>query len=117
MPAAPNVDGWPLWAQIPFLMAFGLLSLWLGYKGYAARPSQRDQERHTGESAQILGASIADMGAIRQLSTSCAILADRIESLEGAVREQTHWVRNAFEQERELCQRLRELREEMARNR
>jgi hypothetical protein len=108
MPQAPNIEGLPLWLQISLSLLFGAMTIIVGVRGY----KQRDPVKHL-DNAQIIGAHIADMGAIRHLSDTCSQLSGDISSLEQAIREQTHWDRDRNELLREMNARMRELRDLM----
>lgn len=113
MAEPPHVDGLPLWAQITISLVFAvaaLIAAWSGYfkkqdRGVSAEPA----------SAAILAASIADMGAIRQLSDVCIRLIGAVDTLTKAVDEHTHYERNSIEISREICLRLAELKAELER--
>lgn len=116
MTQPPHIDGLPLWAQIAISLLFGLAALGAAYKGYFTR-SKPDVQAGDKQTAAILGASIADMGAIRHLSDCVIQLQGTIERLRSALDEHTHHERNSIELERELCARLRELREVLEKKR
>lgn len=111
MPQPPNVEGLPPWLQITATLLFGIVTLIIGIKGYLKADPLKPLDN-----AQIIGAQIADMGAIRRLSDVCSELGYQVKSLEDAIREQTHYDRERSELMRELCQRLRELRERLDRS-
>ncbi len=118
MPSAPNLDGLPLWLQITLTLAFGLATLRVAFTGYF-KPKSEGAALVTGGSglpvSQVQSALLTDMGAIRHLSDVCIQLTGKMESMETAVREQTHWIRTQHELDREICARLRELREAIER--
>lgn len=116
MPPLPETDGLPLWLRIVIALAFGLAALLAAIGGYFK--ADRTPSRQTGEGSAILGASIADMGAIRRLSDVCAELTRhfidlgaKIEHLERTLQDDIHFRRQANDIGNELCQRMRELRE------
>mgnify|MGYP001559045961 CR=1 FL=1 len=111
MPQAPNIDGLPTWLQICITLLFGAATLLLAIKGYRLSGGKLDP----GQSAAILGAQIADMGAVRHLADVCIKLIGAIEVLDRTISDQVHWDRQQIELMREECQRLRELRESMDR--
>jgi hypothetical protein len=117
MPQAPNIDGLPLWLQITVTILFGLATVFMAIRGYNRSPSQPAASMVvSGENVhQLHSAAIADMGAIRHLSDVCIQLTGKLESLEQAVRDQTHWTRNEYELNREICEKLRTLREALDR--
>jgi hypothetical protein len=124
MPTAPQLDGLPLWLQVILSMAFGIAALAVAFRGYRkgstdAGASPVDDQ---GSQVRILAASIADTGAQRHLADTIVHLDGSVvraieasTSLERSVTENTHWTRSKWEQDRELCQRLRELKEAMER--
>lgn len=105
-PVAPNVEGLPPGLQITATIGFLLVSIYAVYSGYRKRV-----EREPAGAAQTVLASIPDMGAVRHLSDVCTKMTACIESLESSVRDHTHYVRNQSDLDREVCARLRELRE------
>ncbi len=121
MPNPPNIDGLPLWLQICITVLFGLATLFVAAKGYFSSTRGGEGAAMLSGSAgaqpiqQVQSAAIADMGAIRHLSDVCIILSGKIESSEQATREHTHWLRSQHELDREICARLRELKEALER--
>lgn len=116
MPTQPPIDGLPLWAQLIISFMIGVAALGVAFKGYfGARGERKIVEPADRASAQILAASITDMGAIRHLSDVCIRLTAAVEALTKTVDEHSHYERNSIEIARESCQRLRELTEEMVR--
>lgn len=117
MPSAPNIDGLPLWLQIFATILFGLATVWVAVRGYNRAPSQPAASMVvSGEHVQQLhSAAIADMGAIRHLSDVCIQLTGKLDELNDTIREASHWTRNKYELDREVCARLRELRETLER--
>lgn len=120
MPNAPNVDGLPLWLQIFVSLVFGAATLAVGISGYLARKSGGKTDEH--QTARLLGATIADMGALRRLSDSCVqldghiiTLSNQIGRLDDTLQDQIHWDRDRNELMREISQRLRELKERLDR--
>jgi hypothetical protein len=112
--AQPAIEALPTWAQILVTILVGLATLGIAFKGYLSkdRPSVVPESPAT---AAIMAASIADMGAIRNLSDVCIRLIGAVETLTRAVDEHTHHERNNVEISREMCARLRELVEELER--
>lgn len=110
-PTAPNVDGLPTWLQVIVCVPFALGLLGAAFQGYRKRLI-----REPDTAAQTVIASIPDMSAIRQLTDTCRILCGHVESLNASFRDHTHYLRNKIEVDQELCQRLRELREEIVRS-
>ena len=110
-PAAPNVDGLPTWLAVLVSLIFGLATIGAAVGGYRKRA-----DREPGGAGNTVLASIPDMSAIRQLTDQSRILCQQIESLEASMRDHTHYLRNKIETDQELCQRLRELKEEIARS-
>lgn len=109
----PHIDGLPVAWQLVISLIFGLAALGAAYKGYF----KREERGVTAEpqTAAIMGAMIADMGAVRQLSDVCIRLTGAVEMLMKAIDEATHHERNNVEISREMCARLRELVEELQR--
>lgn len=108
--AQPAIDALPAWAQILITILVGCATLGIALKGYLTkdRPTVVPE---TPATAAIMAATIADMGAIRNLA-DCVIRLDATMSrLIESVDESTHYGRNGIELEREICARLRELRE------
>lgn len=108
MPSAPHLDGLPLWLQIIATVAFGLGTILVAFKAY--RPAPKLPE--SADNAQIIGASFADMGAVRRLGDVCIELGAKMESLEQAIREHTHFVREGNELMRDGYDRLRDFQNE-----
>lgn len=120
MPASPQLDGLPFSIQILLSVLFGVAALGAAFKGYFSKSNPPSPESAT--TATLAAATLMDNMSMRQLSDSMAHLTndvvglDRcVVSLERAMGENTHWIRQKFEQDREICQRLRELREETER--
>lgn len=112
VPTQPPLDGLPLWAQITISMLIGVATLGVAFKGYFTKDKPATNGSTT---ATIAGAALMDNMSIRQLSDQLAHLSADVVSLERAMADSTHWTRSKFEQDREVCQRLRELREVMDR--
>lgn len=112
MPQAPNVDGLPDWLKIVVTLVFGIATLFAIFRGYKG-----GVERSTAGSATTTIAHLADMGAVRNLTDTCHNLDTHVIGLERAVGELIHFIRAQTELDREICQRLRELREAMDRHR
>lgn len=110
MPQAPNVDGLPVWLQVVVSLVFVFATAAMAYRGL-----QKRTEREPQGAAQTVLASIPDMGAVRHLADVCVRLIHAVEGLETCIAELTHHERNHIEAERELCARLREVRERMDR--
>lgn len=121
MPSPPNIDGLPIWLQIAITLCFGIATLVVAFKGYfrkeptAGAGAAIISAQPGGPLQQVQSAAIMDMVAIRNLSDACLRLAGHMESLEQAIRDQTHWTRTDYELNREVCARLRELREALER--
>lgn len=109
MPQAPNVEGLPQWMQIAVSITFVIVTLVIAARGYKSGT----EPTVTQPNATI--AHLADMGAVRHLSDVCHQLHGAVVSLERAIEDQTHFMRSHIEVEREICQRLRELRERLDR--
>lgn len=109
MPEAPNVDGLPVWLQVAVSLVFGIVTLAVGLKGYLNRPDP------TPPGTQPAFAQIIDASAIRNLTETCQHLSAEVQSLERSIVDHCHYVRQSIEVNREVCQRLRELRERMDR--
>ena len=110
MPTQPPIDGLPVWAQLAISFVIGLATLGVAFKGYLVKdkPSVAAGDQ---QSAAILSASITDGFAMRVLNESIVRLDASVGRLCQAIDEQTHYERNNIELDREMCQRLRELRE------
>jgi hypothetical protein len=106
----PHIDG-PIWLQLLVTVVFGLAALGAAYSGYFNKSAKGSVAAAEPTSAAILGASIADMGAIRNLSDCVVRLDASIVALTRIIEDQTHYTRNGIELTREECARLRELRE------
>lgn len=109
MPQAPNVDGLPVWLQIAVTVVFGLVTLGVGMRGYL-RPAGPSSDQ-----TQTTFAHLADMGAIRHLAEVNHQLCSEVVSLERAISDHAHYLRQQMELQRELCQRMRELRDRLDR--
>lgn len=107
MQALPNLSGLPPWAAILATVIFCMTTLLVARLGYT-KPTQRSGEQQV---AQILGAQIADMGAVRHLADVCIKLMGTVERLDQCIENHTHYLRDHNELLKENCQRLRELRE------
>lgn len=105
MPQAPNTDGLPPWLQIAVSIIFCIVTLFVAAKGYKRGPEAKSID------ASATVAHLADMGAVRALTDACHLLHAEISTLNRLMSDQTHWLRDEIEIDRELCQRLRELRE------
>jgi hypothetical protein len=106
----PAIDALPVWAQILITILVGCATLGIALKGYLSKatPSVVPESPAT---AAIMAATIADMGAIRNLSDVCIRLTTAVEMLMHSVDDHTHYKRNNLDLDRELCARLRELKE------
>lgn len=111
MPSAPPIDGLPLWAQIVITMIVGLGTLAIAVKGYLIKDTSKTVEAANPATAAIMSGAIADMGAIRHLSDVSIRLSGCVDKLTDAIEEATHYARMQYELDREVCARLRELRE------
>lgn len=109
VPTQPPLDGLPFWAQIAISILIGVGTLGAAFKGYFIKGDK--PATNGGTTATIAGATLMDNLSIRQLSDQLAHLSGDVVSLERAMTDNTHWVRSKFEQDREICQRLREARE------
>lgn len=121
MPTQPPIDGLPLWAQLTISFVIGLATLAVAVKGYFVRDKGDGGGKRSHllpdspQTAAIMAATIADMGAIRNLSDCVLRLDTTIQALMKSIDEATHHERNNVEVSREVCQRLRELHEELVR--
>lgn len=114
MPTQPPIEGLPLWAQLAISFAVGLATLAVAFKGYFIKDNPKSGTHIVPDSPQtaaIMAATIADMGAIRNLSDCVVRLDASIVSLTRTIDDQTHYERNRIELDREMCARLRELHE------
>lgn len=108
MPQPPNVDGLPGWLQITITLLFGIATLAVAVNGY--------RRRQPDPIVAAPMAHIADMTAIRSLTDACHNLTGAIVSLERSIDDHTHFERQTAELQREICQRLRELKERLDRS-
>jgi hypothetical protein len=90
----------------------GVATLGVAFRGYFSKASEKTDTAHT---AMVAGATLMDNISIRLLSEAISNLSGEVVSLERELKDNTHWVRSKHEQDRELCQRLRELKEAMER--
>ncbi len=111
MPEAPNLEGYPQWLQVVVSLAFAALTIIIGVRGYKAGPKQDETKSNT------TIAHLSDMGAVRHLTTATEALHVEILSHNRLVADHTHYLREQIDVNREICQRLRELREAMDRQR
>lgn len=111
MPNPPNVDGLPVWLQVTVSLAFILATMAVAFAGY-----RRLERREPVGAAQTVLASIPDMSSVRQMVDVCRVLCVKIESLDDTMRDHTHYLRDKIEVDRELCMRIRELKEEIVRS-
>lgn len=109
MPTQPPINGLPLWAQLTISFVIGLATLAVALKGYLIKDKPALSDQPT--SAAILAATFADGFAIRSLSDACTRLEASVVALTRTIDESTHYERNNVEINREVCARLRELRE------
>lgn len=110
MPQAPNVEGLPLWLQVTITLIFGVATLVVMLRSYNA--SANKAEGSAIQAGPTI-AHLADMGAVRHLAEVCHTLSSDVVSLERCIGEMTHHLRQSNDIDRELCQRLRELRERL----
>jgi hypothetical protein len=108
VPTQPPLDGLPHWVQITISMLIGVATLGVAFSGYFKKSETKGEQSTT---ATIAAATLMDNLSIRQLSDQLAHLSNDVVSLERAMGDNTHWTRSKWEQDREVCQRLRELRE------
>lgn len=117
VPTQPPIDGLPVGWQIAISVIVGLATLAVAFKGYFV--GDKDKRSHivpdSPQTAAIMAATIADMGAIRNLSDCVLRLDVNVQALIKAIDESTHHERNNVEISREVCARLRELVEELER--
>ena len=114
MPTQPPIDGLPLWAQLLISLVIGVATLAVAFKGYFNKEKPPSTNENP-QSASLLAASLMDTGAVRHLSDVCIRLTGCVEKLTGAVEENTHFDRIGIDLNKEICARLRELREELER--
>lgn len=112
MPNLPDTSGLPVWAQILVSILVCIAALAVAFKGYF----EKKDDSAAPVSATVASATLMDNMSMRQLSDQLAHLSAYVISLERAMNDSTHWTRSKFEQDREICQRLRELREIMERH-
>jgi hypothetical protein len=119
VPTQPPIDGLPLAWQIVISLIVGLATLAVALKGYFIRDGGKRSPSHllpdSPATASIMAATIADMGAVRNLSDCVLRLDVSVQTLTKAIDESTHHERNNVEISREVCARLRELVEELER--
>lgn len=111
VPPAPNVDGLPPWLQVLLSLAFILTTMFVAVQGY-----RRRLEREPPGAGQTVVAAFPDMTAVRQLTDVCRVLCGEVQKLDSSMVDHTHYLRDAIEVHRELCMRVRELREEIIRS-
>jgi hypothetical protein len=111
VPQAPNVDGLPVWLQVLVSVAFVLATMFVAAQGY-----RRRLEREPPGAGQTVLAAFPDMSAVRQLTDMCRVLSGEVQKLDSSMIDHTHYMRDKIEVDRELCMRLRELREEIIRS-
>jgi hypothetical protein len=109
MPEAPNVEGLPLWLQIGITLVFGVATLMAGLRSYRNDGEPKASVVHNPTTI----AHLTDMAPIRHLTETLHTATAEIVSLERALRDHEHHMRQQTDLERELCQRLRELRERL----
>lgn len=107
VPTQPPLDGLPLWAQITISLLIGVATLGVAFKGYFTKSDKTE----SATTATVAAATLLDNMSIRQLSDQLAHLSNDVVTLERVMGELTHHTRNDVESKRELCARLRELRE------
>lgn len=115
MPTTPPLDGLPFAIQLLLTLLFGVAALAVAFKGYftkGQRPTVTTTEPTT---TALMAASIMDAGAVRHLSDVCINLSGCVDRLTDAIEENTHHNRIEIELDREICARLRELREALER--
>jgi hypothetical protein len=112
VPQAPSIDGLPLWLQVLVTFIFVVTTAGAAFLGYRSRV-----EREPVGAATTVLAAFPDLTAIRQLTDQSRILCDHVERLDVSMRDHTHYLRDKIEVDRELCMRMRELKEEMVRPR
>lgn len=117
MPTTPPTDGLPVALQILVTLIFGVVALAIAFKGYFTKGERPAVSAAEPQTAALLAATIMDTGAVRHLSDVCIRLTGAVDKLTDAMEENTHHKRNGIELEREICARLRELREELERHR
>lgn len=110
-PAAPNLEGVPPWLQVIVCVPFALALLLGAIANY-----RKKVDREPPGAAQTVLAAFPDMSAVRQLTDTCRELCHQFDRFESSFRDHTHFLRNKIEIDQELCQRLRELKEEIARS-
>jgi predicted membrane-bound mannosyltransferase len=110
-PSAPNVEGLPPWLQVIVCVPFAL-ALMIG----ALRTYKKAELREPAGASQAVVAAFPDMTAVRQLTDQCRVLSEHVDSLNATLRDHTHYLRNKIEVDQEVCQRLRELRDEIVRH-
>lgn len=110
MPTQPPIEGLPLWAQIVISLLIGVASLGVAFKGYFNKTTETKPDAGT-TTAVVAGASLMDNLSIRLLSDNISNLSNDVVTLERVLSELTHHTRNDVEAKRELCARLRELRD------
>lgn len=124
-PEGFNLGAQPLVVQIIASIGIALGAAIAAFRGYR----KRVEREPPGAAATVL-AAIPDMSPIRALNDTCRMLCREVEKLESSVRDltsetsklestlrdHTHWFRDKIEVDRELCMRLRELKEEIVRS-
>lgn len=111
MPQAPKLDGLPLWLQITLSAVFALVTLIIAFRGYQTGNKPNVIE------AKTTIAHLADMSAVRALTDVCHQLTGEVVHLTRAIADMSHYIREQSELDREICARLRELREALEKSR
>lgn len=107
----PDTTGLPVWAQILVSILICVGALAAAFSGYFKKTPPPTEATL----ATVAGATLMDNLSIRQLSDALAVLSNDVVSLEREMKDNIHWTRTKVEQDREICQRLRELREALDR--
>lgn len=101
-----------MWAQILITVIIGIGTLGASLKGYFGN---KNLPAATNQTASIAGASVVDNAIFYRLVETVVVLNSNVVGLNTTVAESTHHNRNEIDLLREMCQRLRELVEEMER--
>jgi len=115
VPTLPDTSALPVWAQILVSILVCLGTLGVAFKGYFKKSDEATVTAQT--TATLAGATVMDNLSIRMLSDAIANLSNDVVSLERCMTEHNHWLRNKIDLDKEVAQRLRELREVLERER
>lgn len=111
MQTQPDLSGLPFWAQLLITVLVGVGTLGIAFKGYFTKGRSNSVVPGDQQTAAVMAATIADMGAIRHLSEVCIQLTGAVDRLTEQLQENEHHQRISTDLEKEIAARLREGRE------